>query len=86
MRLLSIPHREIGLTRLQVVLANGSTAAAARTYLATNIHEASALPPETFPNIRLRLDAGGIDFGNTSEWMLDDFWDFWDFPIVPFNN
>jgi hypothetical protein len=30
----------------------------------------------------LRLD---LDFNNTSEWMLDDFWHFNDFLAVPFN-
>ena len=86
MRLPSISHRDIGLTISQVVLANSSTAAAAHTHSATNIYGVSALPPRTFSNVGLRLNAGGIDFRNTSKWMLDDFNNLDDFPVVPFNN
>jgi hypothetical protein len=64
---------------LQVVLGEDDTPASARINAGSIIGEASAMPSDGFP---LRLD---IDFNNTSEWMLDDFWHFNDFPYVPFN-
>ncbi|KAF2715072.1 hypothetical protein K504DRAFT_445979 [Pleomassaria siparia CBS 279.74] len=85
-KILSLQEPSAEYLANDVVLANSSTAAEVGTNSATNIDESSALPPEAFPNIGLRLDAGGMDFGNTSEWMLDDFWDFNDLPVVPFND
>ncbi len=80
---LAVKFEENKLTKLQVMLGNDSTPATARVNVASNagIGEASALPSDAFS---LRLD--GVDFGNTSEWMLDDFWHFNDFSAAPFDN
>lgn len=66
----------------KVILGNDFTAAEARS--AVNTSAASAIPSNAFPNPGLRLDS--FDFGNTSEWMLDDFWFFNDFPPLDFSN
>ena len=63
---------------LQVVLETEPMPASTRLNSASNLGDA-------FPNTDLRLDASGIDFGNTSDWILDDFWHFNDFPTLPFN-
>ncbi|KAF2107497.1 hypothetical protein BDV96DRAFT_606350 [Lophiotrema nucula] len=44
----------------------------------------SATLPDTFADGGMRLD--GFDLGNTSEWMLDDFWFLNDFQPLPFGN
>jgi len=59
--------------------------ASTRLSSASNLGDASALASDAFPNTGLRLDASGMDFENTSDWILDDFWHFNDFPTLPFN-
>jgi hypothetical protein len=66
---------ERNLTSIQVVLGDEALPTSN-----LNPNDNAGQVSNTFP---FRLDS--LDFSNTSEWMLDDFWHFNDFPAVPFN-
>lgn len=74
-------RRNAGIDAKQVLLEDIS---ATPTHVNATSNTAAEPPSaEAFAHAGLRLDA--FDIGDTSEWMLDDFWFFNDVPALDFN-
>ena len=44
--------------------------------------QSGIVDPESFSNANAALSLDGLDFAESSEWVLDDFWFFGDLPTL----